>query len=60
MENKYKIDSAQLIFEYMTEDGIRQEFESMYNYALYICGGDWDLFDDYPVLGKFMELTKHM
>ena len=55
MENKYKIDTVQLIIEFLTEEGIRNTFEnSLYNYALYTCGGDFDMFDDSPMLHKFL------
>jgi NADH dehydrogenase FAD-containing subunit len=39
------ISVKNLINEYKNEIGIREEFKSLYDYLLYTCGGDFNLFN---------------
>lgn len=40
------------------EDSIHDEFGTAYNYALYLCGGDFTQFDDINTLVAFLSTVR--
>lgn len=47
------INVEQFIQEWITNEDIQYAFETPYQYALYMCGGDFSLFDDVSKLITF-------
>jgi hypothetical protein len=46
-----KISTEHFIIEWLTDKQLQEAFDnSIYNYALYTCGGDFSLFDDVSTL----------
>lgn len=46
-----KISTEHFISEWNADEQLQEAFDnSIYNYALYTCGGDFSLFDDVPTL----------
>lgn len=50
MENN-KINTKEFIKNWLIDKPLQEAFNnSIYDYALYTCGGDFSLFDDIPTL----------
>ena len=53
-----KISTEQFIIEWITDQPLQEAFNhSIYEYALYTCGGDFSLFDDVPTLANQFTIT---
>jgi len=44
------INTEKFIYEWDEIKSEQSEFNSLFDYALYTCGGDFNLFDNYPLL----------
>ena len=53
-----KISTKDFIKEWNGDEPLQQAFNhSIYEYALYTCGGDFSLFDDVPTLTNLFTIT---
>jgi hypothetical protein len=53
-----KISTEHFILEWDTDEQLQVAFNnSIYEYALYTCGGDFSLFDDVPTLTNQFTIT---
>lgn len=51
------ISTDDVILEFESSQGLKDEFRSLYMYALYICGGDFSSFNDVEKLQEAIENT---
>jgi hypothetical protein len=56
---KNKISTADFLADWITDQPLQEAFEDdIYRYALYVCGGDFSLFDDIQLLNNHISLVK--
>lgn len=52
------INTEHFITNWLIDKQLQDAFDnSIYNYALYTCGGDFSLFDDVPTLANQFTIT---
>lgn len=49
------INTDAFITEWTDDNQLWDTFDTAYDYALYLCGGDFSQFDDVPKLGVFFD-----
>jgi hypothetical protein len=54
-----KLNTEDFVADWITNQPLQEAFEdNIYRYALYVCGGDFSLFDDIPLLNNYFSLLK--
>lgn len=54
-----KLNTEDFLANWITDQPLQEAFEDdIYRYALYVCGGDFSLFDDIEALNSYFSLVK--
>lgn len=52
-----KLNTEDFLADWITDQPLQEAFEDdIYRYALYVCGGDFNLFDDIQLLSNHFNL----